>query len=424
MGAGGRWFESSRPDLNPFKINLFRTASPRVDHAGGAELHSWVPLNWESHPCPDFQAFCWDSYNRRFRTRSLGKTYILGSDYAKAHEKFARLHRQYFGRPPADRLTEPFVVAELVLTWLRFHNFCDNAKQKHWTRAQRWPNEMLRKWSLFEGETKLEDLADDCLIQFHRHCEGQDWSAHTVKHYIAHAAKVLRFAREREWIDFEPKRPKLRPVSYVPQDMDPAKIRKFLTELDQNTRRRRAARLVRFILNTGCRPKEARLLKWGHIRLDQKRCVLPPAEHKTGKQTGAARVIHLNEPAMAILTNLKPKRAKSSDYVFKSRLGTPYTRDGLHSILSGLGTYPYALRHTWAQSAIDQGAPLEDVAALMGHKSVTTTRQYAEIRSQRAASTLHSLSSPEQLSRDASPPRRSRADGKASKKRRGKKRPK
>lgn len=39
---------------------------------------------------------------------------------------------------------------------------------------------------------------------------------------------------------------------------------------------------------------------------------------------------------------------------------------------------PHALRHSFARALIDNGASLVQVAALMGHKGLTTTARYTQ----------------------------------------------
>ena len=96
---------------------------------------------------------------------------------------------------------------------------------------------------------------------------------------------------------------------------------------------------------------------------------------------------------------LVPRRSLprgENDLVFPSRLGVPYTASGLRAILrrAAPGVTPYQLRHTFAQHAIDSGVATDDLAGLLGHSDVRTTRHYAKIRADRLRRVASGLTSP------------------------------
>ena len=138
----------------------------------------------------------------------------------------------------------------------------------------------------------------------------------------------------------------------------------------------RAGRTLRFMAATGCRPSEAINLEWSQVHLAHRVCVLP--EHKTADSTGEPRRIALTDEAIDLLRDT-PRTDHPN--VFLSRLGKPYTVQGLRSIaLAHLGVNPYDLRHTFAQCAIDSGEAPATVTKLLGHKTSGMVGTYAQIR--------------------------------------------
>jgi integrase len=123
---------------------------------------------------------------------------------------------------------------------------------------------------------------------------------------------------------------------------------------------------------TGCRPKEARTLKWTQVRDD--RWVLE--EHKTVHKTRKPRIIYLNGPMRKLMGVLR--RQATTDYVFVNLKGTPWTRDALRQrimrIKAKLGlakdVCAYLLRHAFGTNAIVNGVDVATVAELMGHTSL------------------------------------------------------
>lgn len=118
-------------------------------------------------------------------------------------------------------------------------------------------------------------------------------------------------------------------------------------------------------------------------------CILPA--HKSAARTGKPRTIYLTPEAKSVLEGLLPDIGTPSGTVFKSRFFKPYTSSGLRAILRRHGGFtPYALRHTFAQAALDE-QPMEVVAALLGHANLTTVQTYCQIRDRRASAAAASI---------------------------------
>ena len=83
--------------------------------------------------------------------------------------------------------------------------------------------------------------------------------------------------------------------------------------------RREFQRFLFALRHTGCRPKEARLLKWNQVKED--RWVL--SEHKTVHAVGKPRIIYLTQAMQRLMINLQ--RKTTSDYVFINGRGKPWT---------------------------------------------------------------------------------------------------
>jgi integrase len=130
------------------------------------------------------------------------------------------------------------------------------------------------------------------------------------------------------------------------------------------------------LLETGCRPGEARTVCAHHVSLDLGAWVFPPKEHKTGGKTGKPRVIYLS-PAMLDLTKRLMRENSDGPLFLSVRGGRPYTRNGvrcryraLRAKFPGLGkVVSYTLRHTFATDALAQSVPIATVAELMGHST-------------------------------------------------------
>lgn len=133
---------------------------------------------------------------------------------------------------------------------------------------------------------------------------------------------------------------------------------------------------TRLLILTGCRLGEIMTLRWEHVDIPGKALRLP--DSKTG-----AKVVHLGQPAIDVLENIRPLQdnpwaivgtlpgARLSDLQpFWQRARA---RAGLKDVRI------HDLRHTFASTAIAAGQGLPMIGKLLGHTQVQTTARYAHL---------------------------------------------
>ncbi|MCI0637978.1 MAG: tyrosine-type recombinase/integrase [Gemmataceae bacterium] len=155
-------------------------------------------------------------------------------------------------------------------------------------------------------------------------------------------------------------------------------------------------RMLVFLRHTGCRPIEARELRWNQI--DWKTKVARLVDHKTRAWTGQPRIIGLPPIVLRMLERLRQRRNKrprrrkgcrvkivpdATEHVFLNSDGTPWTRTTFarhfrrHAAKAGLPTRIscYCLRHGFAVRAVLQDVNPKAVADVMGHKDTRMVEQ-------------------------------------------------
>ncbi len=143
---------------------------------------------------------------------------------------------------------------------------------------------------------------------------------------------------------------------------------------DTHQRRRLAVRdwaLVVFLLNTGLRIAEACALTWADVQLGERSGWVVVRGGKGNK----TRRVPLNAEARRALKAWQDEGGDSGS-VFGLTPSGAYRRLAEMGRRAGVEVHPHTLRHTLAKNLVDAGVGLHEVAALLGHSSLNTTRVY------------------------------------------------
>lgn len=131
---------------------------------------------------------------------------------------------------------------------------------------------------------------------------------------------------------------------------------------------------LQFLLHTGCRPQEARLLEARHIEWQDERAHFEDGE-VPGKK--GERDIVLTDEALAILRKWALKNPEGP--VFRNEDGNPWKPNALRCRLARLQktkkidfrVFCYAARHSVATEMLASGSSTGAVAAVLGHTDPT-----------------------------------------------------
>lgn len=207
-------------------------------------------------------------------------------------------------------------------------------------------------------------------------------SSHLKKSSTEHIRVIINafyaWLVDQEYMERNPAR-RIEPIN-VPRSDRQAVPALDLEYLRQACRTPREKALIDFLYSTGCRVSECAAITMSDINWIDRSVKI---RHGKGDK---ARIVYFNaESEVSLKAYIASKPHETSALFSKSR--APYghiTRNALEAEVRKIRSRvnltvtvtPHVLRHTFATTAINNGAPVQHVQQLMGHASLDTTMIY------------------------------------------------
>ncbi len=212
-------------------------------------------------------------------------------------------------------------------------------------------------------------------------------SKKSILNILSELKAFLNFARKREDIEKIPVFPSIKveekPIVWINQETQ----KKILEVISPEHRP-----IFIFLFSYGCRPGEARALKWDSVDFTNKliyirrtfshrKLVETPKE---GKWKVFPMLPHIEKMLKELYKNRK------SDFVFCHKRANHYGEELLPQIwkeackklnIQGVSLYA-GVRHSFAMQRLTKGYSYEEVGACLGHSDIRTTRRYGRLMAQ------------------------------------------
>ncbi|MDV7489254.1 tyrosine-type recombinase/integrase [Acinetobacter baumannii] len=233
------------------------------------------------------------------------------------------------------------------------------------------------------GKYLLSEITTGMLTEVLNKVKAKGLANASVNRIRALLSSLFQMAIDHDYID-------INPVSRVKKLKENNQIERYLSEqelprlldvlnaphsygIDNLT----IVALVKFLLITGVRKREAMDMKWTDVDLTTGVWLL------THNKSGKARHINLNHEALNIIKAMP----RCSEYVFanpKTLLPFNDMRKTFDKIMDSANISNiriHDLRHNFASAAVNSGQSLFIVQHLLGHASPQTTQRYAHLQS-------------------------------------------
>jgi integrase len=297
---------------------------------------------------------CW--YVKVVHPNGTREDHKLDPDEEKAETLYCELvtSLKNKGEPSAD-----FGVKELAFAFL------DHVQANNAPRTYDWYKDYLESWvNSLPVHIKVKNLKlahAHTWLNAHYPATG---NANTRHGAISTIQRLFNWAVDMGYLEFSPlaklKKPAKTPrLTFITTEQW-GKVLNEIQDIDP------FKDLVRFMLSTGCRPQEARIIE--ECNVDRVNLVIY-LEKVPGKK--GSRTILLTDDALALL----PKRDDGP--LFRNKKGVPWKPNAIKCRFqrlqkkTGIKVCAYCTRHYAATAMLENGASTGAVAALLGHKDAT-----------------------------------------------------
>lgn len=211
-----------------------------------------------------------------------------------------------------------------------------------------------------------------------RAAEKEKWAASTFNHYRSLMSLSYRLGIQNRKVSSNPVR------SGTHRREDNNRVRFLTVEEEQKLRKVIAAKWASHMpeldlaINTGIRKGSQYGLPWDMVDFRGRMLNIPRTKNEKSVH------VPLNDDAIAALRVVRDSGDGRGRVFQSAKTGHPLG-NGRHwfddaVIEAGIKNFRWHdLRHTFASRLRMTGAPLEDIADLLGHKSLTMTRRYAHL---------------------------------------------
>jgi integrase len=210
--------------------------------------------------------------------------------------------------------------------------------------------------------------------------------ASTVKNIKNLMGKILEYAKMDELITKNAARLVKPPRIEEKEEIDPFTMEEALHLIDNSNKWFASFLTVAFF--TGMRTGELMALKWDDIDFNSEKIIVRQTmSHGSigSTKSGKSRKIDMLSPVLQALKDKFRENGLSSEFIFTSRKGTPYTfSSALYTtfwkpLLKRCGMahkVMYNTRHTFASLMLLNGEDVLWVSKMLGHSNVSTTMRY------------------------------------------------
>ena len=247
----------------------------------------------------------------------------------------------------------------------------------------------MRRLSKALGSKTLEEVTPADVAAFQKKLLAEGLAEATVNRHVAYVRALFNLAIEEGVLTGRNPAASLKLFQEVHRDvyLTPDQVRRLVDMLHDEPNRGAAA-VMFLLLLTGARLSE--ILKARHCDVNLALSLVTVPKSKNGR----TRYIRLNPPAVQVIRVQQRNAVEGNPYLFPGKKARqplesvrgPWERARSRANLPA-GFRLHDLRHTFASALANAGVPINEIADLLGHRQLSTTKRYAHLAPQRLIET-------------------------------------
>ncbi|MEM3594828.1 MAG: tyrosine-type recombinase/integrase [Candidatus Jordarchaeaceae archaeon] len=236
----------------------------------------------------------------------------------------------------------------------------------------------------FFGKENLRDIRSGDIEDFYLWLPPH-LSQKTVRNILGVLHKLFADAYRRQDILKIPNFPTIEKNEPVTRWLDEEEQRLVLSKMKDQVRRA----FYLFLMKQGCRPGEARALRWEDINLKENLVIIRASfdreQYKPFTKERDVRYLPLHPEVKKALLEI-PRQLSGWVFTYKGKpltqwMASAYWRRAAKKAGVNVSCYE-GTRHSLASQAINQGVSERIIGDFLGHKTLTSTRRYAKVQTE------------------------------------------
>ena len=242
-----------------------------------------------------------------------------------------------------------------------------------------------RDISQFINFVEPGSLSQDAVNDYLHYLSTRYGSASTLRRKRSAVKQFLSYARSESFTEITPYISKLKGRSTLPKGISKKELTRLFTYLYTEDVSKRDIALVELIYSAALRVSELVTISIDDFDLESDALKV---HGKGSKDRFVPLHSKAKEAVQAYILSERVASSTSDAPLFTNAKGNAFTRQGIYTLLRSLSLraavppcHPHQFRHACATHLLENGAPLLEIQALLGHDSITTTQRYTSVSS-------------------------------------------
>ena len=265
-------------------------------------------------------------------------------------------------------------------------------------RNHTYSDKMLREWIEDKGrkDMPIHAVTEDLFEEFRFYIKKKRFAAKTINRHLCWLSRLMYRAVSKRIIRYNP----FENATYEKEErkirfLQKSDVAKFMALKVNDREAEQARQMFLFSCFTGLAIADMECLKFSHIQTaaDGRRYI-----RKERQKTEVESIVPLHPIAEAILSRCQEEQTvkeKGDCLIFPYSCSRSTMNNKLSTVGKACGIRQrlsfHMARHTFGTLSLSAGIPIESIAKMMGHASISSTQIYAQVTDKKISEDMDKL---------------------------------